>query len=421
MILLLPDLGITPVCSNVIIRRKEMLTTERLCKHMIRLLHAPIHIYNPDRTKKEQYSDRDDQSDLFDCDEAFLASLLAMGREDRPVLYLELEEVIYGIIRDAGVTYILGPCCLGNNSGAAALRLASSHHLRSKSSYRISSTSLNIFSEMVLLLFEHLTGRRIEPDELYRQCFWNSNSEDSLKAKVHEVFYSLHEAECIHNPYSQELREQESIRTGDLDGLYRSFQETFVGRVGILSPDPLRHAKNMDIVLVAISCRSAIAGGLPPEIAFSMSDAFIQRAEELTNIGDAEALGRQAEIEYCTIVSNLTKGGQRNRLIAQCKELIAQRIHTKISVKELADELEITPSYLSHLFIRETGIKLSDYIMREKIETAKKDLIYTDETYEAIAFSYSFATQSHFGAVFKKWLGMTPKQFREKYGKNPQK
>ena len=49
-----------------------------------------------------------------------------------------------------------------------------------------------------------------------------------------------------------------------------------MGKVGTLAADPLRHEKNMAIVLVVLGCRSAIAGGLLPEVAFSMSDASTQ-------------------------------------------------------------------------------------------------------------------------------------------------
>lgn len=61
----------------------------------------------------------------------------------------------------------------------------------------------------------------------------------------------------------------------------------------LYSHDPLRQAKNLDIVLITLAGRSAIQGGLLPEIAFSMPDAFIQRAKELTNLGEAQALGRR--------------------------------------------------------------------------------------------------------------------------------
>ena len=236
-----------------------------------------------------------------------------------------------------------------------------------------------------------------------------------MQGRLLEVFYDLRETNTVHNPYSQELREQESIRTGDLEGLYRAFQESYTGQVGTLSRDPLRHAKNIAIVLIALASRSAIAGGLLPEIAYTMSDAFIQQAEELTSVGEVGALCRKTEIEYCAAVARLTESGGQKPLINRCKALISERLHTHLSVKALASLLDITPEYLSRLFLKEEGIKLTEYILREKVRLAKNQLIYTNDSYEAVAHSLGFATQSHFGQVFKKYAGMTPRQYREQH------
>lgn len=56
-------------------------------------------------------------------------------------------------------------------------------------------------------------------------------------------------------------------------------------------------------------------------------------------------------------------------------------------------------------------MRLTDYIIREKISSAKAQLAYTNDSYGTIAFSFGFSSQSHFGQAFKKWTGMTPKEY----------
>ena len=85
-------------------------------------------------------------------------------------------------------------------------------------------------------------------------------------------------------------------------------------------------------------------------------------------------------------------------------------------MKDLARELGVTSSYLSEKFIQEEGIRLKSYIAREKVEAAKDQLVYSQSTYEAVAFSLAFSSQSHFGQTFKRWTGLTPKEYREAYG-----
>ena len=239
-----------------------------------------------------------------------------------------------------------------------------------------------------------------------------------MKEKVHEVFQTMRESSVVHNPYSQEQREQQAIRTGDLEALYDSFGETYIGKIGTLSRNPLRQAKYLGVVLTAVSSRSAIAAGMFPEIAFSMSDAFIQRIDSVKSESEAYALMRQMEIEYCKAVRQLTGKSGDNQIIKRCKELIFQNLYTRITSQQLAEQLEVNPSYLSRLFLKEEGVKLTDFIAQKKIDVSKDRLRYTDESYTEIALALGFASQSHFGQVFKKWTNLTPKQYREYYSLN---
>lgn len=388
---------------------------DRLCIRLIRLMHTPIRIYDGSGNLTAVYVDKGEQQDVLHCDAALLEELLGKGRTEHPVIHIEGGEIVFGVIRHDNDSYILGPCCFGPDSVAAAKALSRRHKMDPKRPYRIHRVSLNYFCEVLLLLFEALTGVVMDVGELYYRCFCDKRFEDSLQEKLQEVFFTLQENSAVHNPYSQEMREQESIRAGNLEALRKSFQETYVGQIGVLSNDPLRQAKNLDIVLITLASRSAIQGGLLPEIAYTMSDAFIQRAEELTDLGKAQALGRQAEIEYCKAVAELSLTSSQNSFVTRCKALVMRGLHTKLTVQQLAEELEITPDYLSALFAREEGVKLKDYILREKIRAARDQLVYSNNSYEAIAHALCFSSQSHFGQAFKKITGMTPKQYREFY------
>ncbi len=392
------------------------MNTEQICNHIIHLIHMPIHVYDEEGTQAAVYIDHGEQQDVIECDNGLLRQLLEKGREDYPVFYLEARQIIYGIVKGGGHVYIAGPCCLSRAETEAAHYLMKTHHMDSQKPYKIFRTSLDIFCEMIMMLYETVTGRMISKEELLQKNFCDEELLGSMYKKLHKVFYDLQESSAVHNPYSQELREQEAIRKGDVEALVRSFDESFVGKYGTLASDPLRDAKNLIIVVITLASRSAIAGGVLPEIAFSMSDAFIQHTEEMKDIAEVWVFGRQAEIEYCRAVHDLTFKARQNPLVVRCKGVIVSQLHSKLSVKEIASQLEITPGYLSHLFLQEEGIKLTDYIIREKIEASKKELIYTEKSLDGVAYSFGFVSQSHFGQAFKKWTGMTPKLYRENYG-----
>ena len=53
--------------------------------------------------------------------------------------------------------------------------------------------------------------------------------------------------------------------------------------------------------------------------------------------------------------------------------------------------------------------------MSQKINQAKRLFIYSNMTSSEIAFRLGFSSQSHFGQMFKKHTGLTPRQFAVKF------
>ncbi|HDR7878031.1 TPA: helix-turn-helix transcriptional regulator, partial [Bacillus mobilis] len=98
-----------------------------------------------------------------------------------------------------------------------------------------------------------------------------------------------------------------------------------------------------------------------------------------------------------------------------CLNHISKNAYDELSLNELANHLDITPTYLSKLFKKEMGIPLSEYIQKERIEEAKKLLTLTTSPLSDVCAWLNFNDQSYFTKVFKKYTNMTPKQYREQY------
>ena len=118
-------------------------------------------------------------------------------------------------------------------------------------------------------------------------------SEEILKYFSDTVFENQ-ELHQYHNPYDQEIREYQALENGDWEQLKKSLAEQHEGKLGRLAKNDLRHLKNMGIVVVTLSCRAAIRGGILPEVAFTLSDAYIRKLEDLTDEKDIEAAFEQA-------------------------------------------------------------------------------------------------------------------------------
>lgn len=270
----------------------------------------------------------------------------------------------------------------------------------------------NLFQEETLSLQEALNANCIGQRDLY-----------DVQKRFTDIVFQNQETLFRHNPYDQEIREFTSIEKGDAEQLSKSWEEDYIGRVGILSKDSLRNCKNLGIVLVTLAARAAIRGGVLPDLAFSLSDSYINKIEDAKNPEAAISLGRKAEYQYTTLVKEIrqhhTSGRPDHEIdskISRCKDYIGSHLHGKISTSDIAKALYINSSYLSDLFKKEEGITISEYILTEKMKLVKNMLIYSQYSYSEIASYLGFTSQSYLGKKFKQVTGLTLHQYREKYG-----
>ena len=99
--------------------------------------------------------------------------------------------------------------------------------------------------------------------------------------------------------------------------------------------------------------------------------------------------------------------------IRSAMALIDQRLSESISIEDIAAELDLSPSRFRTLFRKEVGFLPIEYLARRRIEAAKNMLARANApTITHIAFQLGFSSSAYFAAVFKRYVGMTPQQFR---------
>jgi AraC-like DNA-binding protein len=99
--------------------------------------------------------------------------------------------------------------------------------------------------------------------------------------------------------------------------------------------------------------------------------------------------------------------------VFQVKWLVRDQFsNSELNVKGIAERLQCSPDYLSHLFHRETGEKLIQYIHRVRIEGAVMALETTPLHVSEIAYASGFADPAYFARVFKKQKGESPQEYR---------
>jgi len=102
-------------------------------------------------------------------------------------------------------------------------------------------------------------------------------------------------------------------------------------------------------------------------------------------------------------------GAQRLRLVI---DYIEANLDDDLSLAMLAEMAGRSLHHFSDAFRQSTGTPPHRYIMIRRIERAKILLLSTDMPVAQIAFAVGFASQSHFGAMFRALTGVTPLRFR---------
>ncbi len=112
--------------------------------------------------------------------------------------------------------------------------------------------------------------------------------------------------------------------------------------------------------------------------------------------------------------SNTLSDTQKN-LVSSVMGYIEENYNMKIKVDEIASRMFFSKNYLSKIFKQETGKSIRSFLTEIRIKEACKQLSSTQNNIIDIAVDCGFSDMKSFYAIFKKYTGLTPKQYREKY------
>ena len=168
-------------------------------------------------------------------------------------------------------------------------------------------------------------------------------------------------------------------------------------------------------MLAALIARACINGGMTPEQSYSLSDFYIMRADKCNTEDELNKVHWDMIEGYTKKMRLIKLSGIRSKPIIHAVDYVSARLHDRVTLEDAADHLKISPPHLSRLFKAETGMTFSEYVNKLKIEEASSLLLYTEYTDLEISSLLGFSSQSYFIKVFRKFIGMTPKEYKKKY------
>ena len=117
--------------------------------------------------------------------------------------------------------------------------------------------------------------------------------------------------------------------------------------------------------------------------------------------------------QYCELAKSVP---MNNQIIWDIQEAIkAQYSSPDLDAGMLAQQFGISTAYLGRIFLEQTGIKVTDYILDKRMEFACEQLKNSRVAVKSIAVQAGYRDPTYFNKVFRRKTGMTPVEYREKF------
>lgn len=124
------------------------------------------------------------------------------------------------------------------------------------------------------------------------------------------------------------------------------------------------------------------------------------------------------EEEFQEVIEKLTGSGEhaedwerQGELATAVKQYIQNNFAKELSTSKIAGEFYVNANYLSTLFKKKEGVNLTRYIEEVRMERAK-ELLKGNKSITSIAAETGYTDSGYFSRIFKKYVGMSPRQYR---------
>jgi len=202
------------------------------------------------------------------------------------------------------------------------------------------------------------------------------------------------------------------VRLGDKEGAREVLNE-ILGKILFKNAGQTELIRARILELAVVLSRAAVEGKAELEMILGLNFEYIQ---ELGKIKSIEELC----IWIVKVLDRFTESVYENRniknvdIIRKTREFIRTNYKKKIKLIDISKAIYLSPYYLSHIFKKETGSTLLEYLTKVRIEEAKYLLENTQWNTTQIAFEVGYSDQSYFCKVFKKSESISPSDYRKR-------
>jgi AraC family transcriptional regulator len=109
------------------------------------------------------------------------------------------------------------------------------------------------------------------------------------------------------------------------------------------------------------------------------------------------------------------RGGLGSARLRRIKELVHAKMEADLSLDEMAQAVGLSTAHFARMFRKSTGQTPHQFVLRLKLERAKRMLRGPDARVLDVAVACGFKTQQHFAQVFRDIWGVSPTEYRQDF------
>lgn len=238
----------------------------------------------------------------------------------------------------------------------------------------------------------------------------SSNLKDSSKSL--QVNYEKHTG-----IYESEQQFLKLVEEGNLEAVTYMHQLSFHSSgMRLQKEKSIVGAKLNTVVLLTLISRAAIQGGLPPAISYNLNDYYGSAIEEASSISDITKLVTKMIEDYVTRIHAFKENPNISHPIQFACQYIQVHVKEPLSISQIAQEVGYSTYYFSNKFQKEVGMSVNQYILSKRIETAQVLLQNPNLKINDIYTQLCFGSRNHFYTTFKTFTGVSPKEYRKRFG-----
>ena len=356
-----------------------------------------------------------EQESPFVCAPSLVELLVGRCRRQQlPVVYKDENGIFFICVRRRRGFYLAGPVCTEDLGYEGLNRFWEAYGIAGEEKKHPVKTVLIRILAFAAIIGELENGTPIEYEEIRKANGLAEETEADVEKEDTALELRKLDDEIYHHTYQEERYVMESVREGRPEEARRR-SDALMENAGILSGRKRNHYKNLAVTSVTVCTREAIAGGVSPAKAYRLSDIFINRIDRCMDTAQLQEYFRKAIYEFACLVAEEKKEKAAGSYTEQCKDYIYKNYNHKIYLEEIADAVGISPGHLSRVFRQDMDMTIQEYIQKFRVERAANLLKYSEASLTEISDYVCFHSQSHFGNAFKRYMQMTPKQYRDRY------